>query len=240
MLVKDRMTPQPLVVVTPDTPITEAQRLMQDHNIRHLPVVTDYPSTDSLARRPLMPEAGQRQNLVGLLTRETMLQAIPWSAASLSVLETQYVLSKVKVAKVMIRDVITITEDVAVEEAARIMVDHKIGCLPVLRDRALVGIITDIDLLATTMEMLGARRPGLRLSVMVPNRVGEIARLSTAIADIGGNLSAFGTWEGEVDATSGVPEQMGIVLRVEGVSKEQLIATVEKLAEMEILDVREM
>lgn len=231
MLVKDRMTPQPLIVVTPDAPITEAQRLMQEHNIRHLPVVTDHPSTDSLAPRP-------PARLVGLLTRETMLQAIPWSAASLSVLETQYVLSKVKVEKVMIRDVTTITEDVAVEEAARIMVDHKIGCLPVLREGTLVGIITDIDLLATTMEMLGARRPGLRLSVMVPNRVGEIARLATAIAEIGGNLSAFGTWEGEVEATSGVPEQMGIVLRVDGVSKEQLVATVGKLVEMEILDVR--
>jgi acetoin utilization protein AcuB len=228
VLVKDRMTPQPLVVVTPDAPITEAQRLMQEHNIRHLPVVTDHPPT------------GQRHNLVGLLTRETMFQAIPWSAASLSVLETQYILSKVKVEKVMIRDVITITEDVAVEEAARIMVDHKIGCLPVLREGTLVGIITDIDLLATTMEMLGARRPGLRLSVMVPNRVGEIARLATAIADIGGNLSAFGTWEGEVDVASGAPEQMGIVLRVEGVSKEQLMAAVEKLEEMEILDVREV
>jgi acetoin utilization protein AcuB len=251
LLVKDRMTPQPLIVVTPDAPITEAQRLMQEHNIRHLPVVTDHPSTDSLAPRPLDPhaqvhrpgteqagETGQRPRLVGLLTRETMLQAIPWSAASLSVLETQYVLSKVKVEKVMIRDVITITEDVAVEEAARIMVDHKIGCLPVLREGTLVGIITDIDLLATTMEMLGARRPGLRLSVMVPNRVGEIARLATAIAEIGGNLSAFGTWEGEMEATSGVPEQMGIVLRVEGVSKEQLVTTVGKLVEMEILDVR--
>jgi acetoin utilization protein AcuB len=233
LLVKDRMTPQPLIFVTPDAPITEAQRLMQKHNIRHLPVVTDHPSSDSLAPRP-------PARLVGLLTRETMLQAIPWSAASLSVLETQYVLSKVKVEKVMIRDVITITEDVAVEEAARIMVDHKIGCLPVLREGALVGIITDIDLLATTMEMLGARRPGLRLSVMVPNQVGEIARLATAIAEIGGNLSAFGTWEGEMEATSQVPEQMGIVLRVDGVSKEQLVATVGKLVEMEILDVREV
>jgi acetoin utilization protein AcuB len=233
LLVKDRMTPQPLIFVTPDAPITEAQRLMQKHNIRHLPVVTDHPSSDSLAPRP-------PARLVGLLTRETMLQAIPWSAASLSVLETQYVLSKVKVEKVMIRDVITITEDVAVEEAARIMVDHKIGCLPVLREGALVGIITDIDLLATTMEMLGARRPGLRLSVMVPNQVGEIARLATAIAEIGGNLSAFGTWEGEMEATSQVPEQMGIVLRVDGISKEQLVATVGKLVEMEILDVREV
>jgi acetoin utilization protein AcuB len=217
MLVKDRMTPQPLIVVAPDTPVTEAQQLMQDHKIRHLPVVTDH------------------HNLVGLLTRETLLQAIPWSAVSLSALETQYILSKVKASKVMIRDVTTITEDVAVEEAARIMVDHKIGCLPVLRAGILVGIITDIDLLATTMEMLGARQPGLRLSVTVPNRVGEMARLSAVIAGIGGNLTAFGSWEG----TQG-PERLGVVLKVDQVSKEQLVATVKKLAEVEILHVREM
>ena len=185
MLVKDRMTAQPLVVATPDTPVTEAQRLMQDNNLRHLPVVVE------------------RDRLVGLLTRETMLQAVPWSAASLSALETQYVLSKIKVNKVMIEDVITTTEDVPVEEAARVRVDRKVGCLPVVRDGKLAGIITDIDLLATTMEMLGARRPGLRLSVMVPYRVGEIARLSEAIAQIGGNVTAFGTWEGEEDPSTG-------------------------------------
>jgi acetoin utilization protein AcuB len=217
MLVKDWMTPQPLIVIAPDTPITEAQRLMQDHKIRHLPVVTD------------------QHNLVGLVTRETLLQAIPWSAASLSALETQYILSKVKVSKVMIRDVITITEDVAVEEAARIMVDHKFGCLPVLRSGNLVGIITDIDLLSITMEMLGARQPGLRLSVTVPHRVGEMARLSSAIAGIGGNLTAFCSWEGIQG-----PERLGVILKVDQVSKEQLVTAVKKLAEVEILHVREM
>lgn len=230
MLVKDRMTPQPLVVVTPDIPITEAQRLMEDNNIRHMLVVTEQPSTTT----------GYRQDLVGLLTREAMVRAIPWSTVSLSALETQYILSKVTVGRVMIKDVITTTEDVAVEEAARIMVDHKVGCLPVLREGALVGIITDMDLLSTTMEMLGARRPGLRLSVMVPHRVGEIARLAAAIAGIGGNLTAFGTWESEADAASENPEHIGIVLRVEGVSIDHLVATVNKLAEIEILDVREI
>jgi acetoin utilization protein AcuB len=222
VLVKDRMTPQPLVTVTPDTPVMNAQRLMQDHNIRHMPVVID------------------QDHLVGLLTRETMLQAVPWSAASLSTVETQYILSKVTVGKVMIRDVLYITEDVAVEEAARIMVDRKIGCLPVVREGTLVGIITDIDLLSTTMEMLGARRPGLRLTVLVPYRVGQIARLASAIADIGGNLTAFGTWESEAIPPATVPEQMGIVLRVERISREELISTVQKLAEIEILDVREV
>jgi acetoin utilization protein AcuB len=210
------MTSQPLAVVTPDTPVIEAQQLMQEHNIRHVPVVTEH------------------HNLVGLLTRETLLQAVPWSTASLSALETQYILSKITAGKVMIHDVITVTEDVAVEEAARIMVDHKIGCLPVLRGGALVGIITDIDLLSTTMEMLGARQPGLRLSVTVPNRVGEMARLAAAIAAIGGNLNAFGSWERRQ-----APGRLGVILKVTRVSKEQLVAAVEKLADVEILSVRE-
>jgi acetoin utilization protein AcuB len=217
MFVKDRMTGQPLVVVTPDTPITEAQQHMQEYNIRHLPVVVD------------------REQLVGLLTRETMLQAIPWSAASLSVLETQYILSRLKVGKVMIRDVITIGEDVAVEEAARIMVDHKIGCLPVLSESKLVGIITDIDLLSTTMEMLGARHPGCRLTVSVPSRVGEMARLSTAIAGIGGNLAAIGTWSAGEGS-----QRWSVVLKVEQVTQQRLVEVVSRLSDVEILDVRQV
>ena len=209
MFVKDRMTPQPLVAVTPDTPITEAQRLMQVHHIRHLPVVADHAL------------------LKGLLTRGAVIRAIPWSAASLSVLETQYILSKITVGKVMLHDVITTTEEVPVEEAARIMVDNRVTCLPVVRQTTLVGIITDIDLLS-------ARRPGLRLSVTVPNRVGEMARLSTAIAQAGGNLTAFGSWKGEHPG-----EPFGIVLKVDRIPKARLIAAIEGLEGVEILDVRE-
>jgi acetoin utilization protein AcuB len=203
--------------MAPDTPVAEAQRLMQDHNIRHVPVVTE------------------NQNLVGLLTRETLLQAIPWSAASLSALETQFILSKITAGRVMIRDVITVTEDMAVEEAARIMIDHKIGCLPVLRAGALVGVITDIDLLSTSMEMLGAWRQGLRLSVTVPDRVGEIARLAAAIAAVGGNLNAIGGWEMEE-----AQKRFGVVLKVSRVSEEQLLDAVQGLEDVEILDVRKM
>ena len=135
MFVKDQMTPDP-ITVSPDIPIIEAQQKMQRHNIRHLPVVD------------------QSNHVVGLLTRETMLQAVPWSQSALSTLETQYILSKIKAGKVMIQDVITITEDVAVEEAARIMVDKKIGCLPVVRDEALIGIITDYDLIVVSSHLL--------------------------------------------------------------------------------------
>jgi acetoin utilization protein AcuB len=216
MFVKDRMTPQPLVVAAPDTPITEAQRLMQAHNIRHLPVVENH------------------NMLAGLLTHGAVIRAIPWSADSLSVLEVQYVLSKITVGKVMRRNVITTTEDVPVEVAARIMVDNKVTCLPVLRQTALVGIITDIDLLSVTMEMLGARRMGLRLSVIVPNQPGEMARLSAAIAGAGGNLAAFGSWKGQH-----ADEPLGIVLKVDRISKERLAAAVAELKGIEIVDMRE-
>ena len=221
MFVKDQMTPDP-ITVTQDIPVIEAQEIMQRHNIRHLPVVDE------------------RHHLIGLLTRETMLRAVPWSQTSLSTVETQYILSKIKAGKVMFHDIITTTEDVPVEEAARVMVDHKIGCLPVVRQGKLIGIITDIDLLATTMEMLGARRPGLRLSVLVPYRPGEIARLTNAIASLGGNLTAFGTWEGKENPGTGSPVHMGIVLRVEGVAEDNLIAAVDNLVDIQILDVRQM
>ncbi len=215
MFVKDRMTAQPLVVVTPEAPITEAQRLMQEHSVRHLPVVEDH------------------DRLVGLLTRETVLKAIPWSAASLSALETRYILSKIRVSKVMLRDFVTTTEDVPVEEAARVMVDHKLTCLPVLRQTRLVGIITDIDLLSITAEMLGARRSGVRLSVLVHDKPGEMARLSAAIAGVGGNLAAFGSWKGQLPT-----DRLGIVLKVDRISKEELLPVVERLEGVEILDVR--
>ena len=215
MFVKDRMTAQPLVVTTPDTPITEAQQLMQTHNIRHLPVVEDH------------------SHLAGLLTRGAVIRAIPWSAASLSVLETRYILSKIKVGKAMKRDAITTSEDIPVEEAARIMVDNRVNCLPVLRQTTLVGIITDIDLLSIMMEMLGARRSGVRLSVLVPNQPGEMARLSAAIASVGGNLAAFGSWKGQDPS-----EPLGIVLKVDRIAKEQLVDSVEKLDGVQILDVR--
>ncbi len=223
MLVRDRMTPQPLVVVTPDTPIIEAQRLMQERNIWHLPVVAIPPTTDP----------ARCDELVGLLSRTTVLQAVPWSATSLSALETQYILARVKVGKVMIREVVTITEDVPVEEAARSMLDHKIGCLPIMRDGRLVGIISGTDLLATLTEMVGGRRPGLRLSVTVPNVVGSMARLSASIAGIGGNLTAFTSWMGQWG-----PDRLGVVLKVDNVTQEQLVSAVTPLPGVEVLEVR--
>jgi acetoin utilization protein AcuB len=108
-----------------------------------------------------------------------------------------YLLGKLMVKEIMTRDVITITEDTPLEEAARIMADNKIGGLPVIRDKEVVGIITETDLFKVFLELLGARQPGVRIAALVPNVPGELAQLTKAIFDIGGNVVALGTFLGE-------------------------------------------
>ena len=111
--------------------------------------------------------------------------------------EVNYLVSKIKVRDVMTKQVLTITEDTPIEEAARILIDNKIGGLPVITDGKVVGIITETDLFKIMLEMMGARQKGVRASVLVPNEAGEIARLSKAIFNAGGNIIALGTFLGE-------------------------------------------
>jgi acetoin utilization protein AcuB len=128
--------------------------------------------------------------------------------------------------------VITVTEYTPLENAARIMADHKIGSLPVVRDGKLVGIITQTDLFKVFLELLGAREPGVRLTMLVPEERGILAKLTAEIAELGGNILALSTFMGE-DPTNRV-----ITVKVEHVSQEKLVAIMEAVG-MEIVDVRE-
>lgn len=214
MLVKDRMTPEP-ICGRPDMPVTEAQALMSQNEIRHLPILDD---------------AGQ---LVGLVTQRALLKALPSDVSHFSRFEVSYVLAKIKVRDVMVTPVLTISEDTAIEEAARIMADERIGCLPVLRKGQLVGIITDNDLFTTMVDLLGARRKGLRVTVLQPDRPGEVARISTAIASRGGNLAAYVTYP------TRQPETWSSVLKVDNLHPEQVLETLAKLHGIQVQDVRE-
>src|SRR5208337_4629344 len=93
-----------------------------------------------------------------------LLYASPSPATSLSIWELNYLLGKLTLDKVMTRDVITVAEDAPIEEAARMMADHKIGGLPVVKDGSLVGVITETDVFRAFLELLGARRPGVRIT----------------------------------------------------------------------------
>lgn len=182
MLVGERMS-HPVLTVSPDMSALDAQAFMRREHIRRAPVIHD-------------------GKLVGIVTESDLLNASPTQATLLSVWEINYLVSKIKVSQVMTKKVLTIGEDTPIEEAARVMIDNKIGGLPVLRDGKVVGIITETDLFKVMLEMLGARQQGARASVLVPNQAGEIAALSRAIFEAGGNIIALGTFAGDDPSTA--------------------------------------
>jgi acetoin utilization protein AcuB len=120
-------------------------------------------------------------------------------------------------------DVLTVQENTPIEQAARLLADHKVGSLPVLRGEELVGIITETDLFRIMLEMLGARHPGVYLTVLTPNRPGEIAKLSRAIFEYGGDITALSTFEGDTTA------DFMISLKVSGVEQKDFPKIIEPL-----------
>ncbi len=127
MRVNDLMS-RIVISVPSATPVLEARALMQKEGIRHLLVVDD-------------------GRLQGIVTDRDIRLNMPSPATSLSVWEVNYLLARLTVDKVMTRHVIVVDPARDAREAARIMVDHKIGALPVLEGEHLRGIITETDLL---------------------------------------------------------------------------------------------
>jgi acetoin utilization protein AcuB len=169
--------------------------------------------------------------MIGIVSEKDLLYASPSPATSLSIYEMHYMLSQLLVSELMTTEVTCITPDIPVEEAARIMADHKIGGLPVMADGKLVGIITETDVFTVLLELLGAREVGLRLTLGIPERKGEMARITTAIAELGGNILALGTFLGD-DPTTAV-----VTVKVEDVPADQLEAAMREL-DLEVLDIR--
>ncbi len=211
MLVGERMT-HPVITIRPDMPIVDALNLMKRERIRRTPVVKD-------------------GKLVGIVSDKDLLNASPSPATSLSVWEMNYLLSKITVKDVMTKNVLTVSEDTPIEMAARIMADNKIGGLPVLRGEQIVGIITETDLFKIFLEMMGAREMGVRVTALLHEERGQLARLTKTISEAGGNFLAFGTFSGE-DPTNRL-----ITFKVEGIGEAELKSMVEPLVE-KITDIR--
>jgi acetoin utilization protein AcuB len=163
-----------------------------------------------------LPVVDSEENLVGIVAEKDLLRAR----------------NDDLLRDIMTRDVVTVTEYTALEEAARIMADHKISSLPVMRNGKLVGIVTETDLFRVFLELLGAREPGVRLTMLIPEEKGMLASLTAEIAHMGGNILALGTFLGED------PTNRMVTVKVEGVSRDKLAAIMEALG-MEIVDVRE-
>lgn len=214
MLVHERMGKHPLTV-KPDAPVDATLKRMKEERIRRFPVV------------------GDEGELVGIVSQTDLLYAAPSPSTSLSVYEMHYLYSRIEVSQVMTEEVVTVEHDDPIEEAARLMIDHRIGGLPVMRDGQLVGIITETDIFKAFMEMLGARDQGVRLTVLCPDRRGELAALANAVAELGGDIISVGTFWGE-DARSSL-----ITIKVANVDKDEIVEKI-KAHVLEVVDVREV
>jgi acetoin utilization protein AcuB len=216
MLVKDYMTRHP-IMIPPTMPAAEAQKIMVENKLRHLPVVGD-------GKRPL-----------GLITRDR-LRIPPAELGSLNVWEITRYLSNLTVKDVMVkeRDLVTIGPDATIEQAAQAMAKDKIGCLPVVEDNVVVGIITETDMLVELADLLGGYVSGVRVTVRLPGKIGGYAKIISAISAQGWGMYATGS----VPA----PKREGcwdIVLKVRDVPAKDIVAVLEQIEDSEIIDVRE-
>ncbi|MBE2223181.1 MAG: CBS domain-containing protein [Anaerolineae bacterium] len=214
MLVKNRMS-QPVITVEPDMPIMEALNLMKTKQIRRLPVVDG------------------KGNLIGIVSNEDLLNASPSDVTSLSVWEINYLIGKITVKKVMTKDVLTINENTPIEEAARIMVDNKVGGLPVMSGNKLVGVITESDLFKVLLELMGARENGVRATAIIPEKLGELEKLTHAIAEAGGSFISFGQFNGDDD------DNRIVTFKVSGMDEAAVETVVSPLVN-KIIDIRKV
>lgn len=212
MLVRERMS-QPVFSVLPEMPVQEALAQMRKENVSRYPVVNN------------------KGKLVGIVSEDDLLNASPSAATSLSVWEVNYLLSKITVDRVMTKKVVTVEETTPLEEAARMMADYRIGGLPVMKDNALVGIITQTDLFRVFLELLGARESGVRLTALVKEERGMLHQLTKAIVEAGGNIIALSTFSG----TSS--EDRELTVKVNEIDETTLLNAVKPLV-TEICDIR--
>lgn len=140
MFVKDQMT-TPAITLTAETSFQEGLKLMRERKIRRIPIVDDH------------------QKLVGIVSERDLLHAEPSPATSLSIWEMNYLLWKLKLGDVMTKNVITVTPLTTLQDAASLLIKHKIGGLPVIgTDERVVGVVTETDIFKAFVALLTAEQ----------------------------------------------------------------------------------
>lgn len=163
--VRDSMT-RDVVTLGPGASAAEAWGLCEGHKIRHVPVVED-------------------GRLVGLISDRDLRDVSPGGNERGS-----GSLRWVRLEEIMTREIVAIHPLDTIEHAAREIYDRKIGCLPVVADGELVGIITSSDMMRTLIELVGAHGVGTWVEVEVPNEPGQLANLTDTVRDRKVNIAS--------------------------------------------------
>jgi acetoin utilization protein AcuB len=215
MFVRNRMTRTP-ITITGDITVLDALNLMKAKNISRLPVVN------------------KDGRMVGIVSERDLLYASPSPVTSLNVYEVKEMLHLLTVNKIMSTKVITIDENAPIEDAAVLMTANKISGLPVTSRASLVGIITEMDLFKAFLRLLGGKRAGVRITVVTSGAKGNMAKISNAIFNCGGNIVGLGLNELEESSK----ESWEVTFKIQGASKEKLMESIRPFVQ-EVVDLRD-
>jgi acetoin utilization protein AcuB len=144
-----------VVTLSPEDTVPLAIKMMRERNIRHLPVV-------------------EKGKMVGILSDRIIKDYLPSEASTLDIFELHYLIGQVKIRKIMRSPVFSVTPETPVEEAALLLHDKQISCLPVLEGEKVVGIITDKDMYAALINITGVKQGGHRICLMLQDVPGSI------------------------------------------------------------------
>lgn len=177
MYVRNKMTRNPYTIEA-IAPISEAIELLTDKNLKRMPVV-------------------KGDKVVGILTKGDIQKVSPSKATSLSIFEINYILTKTTVKDAMTKNVITISEDALLEEAAVIMRENRISALPVVKDDKIVGIITESDIFDSFISILGFKEIGTRITVESNDEPGALAVIADIFKSFGANITHIVAYRGD-------------------------------------------
>lgn len=177
MYVKNRMTKSPYTIEY-NAPINEVIELMREKNLKRVPVVDG-------------------EKVVGILTHSDIEKVSPTKATTLSIYELNYLLAKTKVKDAMTKNVISISLDSLLEEAALVMRENRIGTLPVVENKKLVGIITESDIFDAFIDLLGFKDQGSRITVKALDVPGALADIGEIFKLYNSNISHIAAYRGD-------------------------------------------
>ncbi|HEX7364346.1 MAG TPA: CBS domain-containing protein [Dehalococcoidia bacterium] len=172
MKVRDVMTWN-VATVSSDTPMMEARKIMDAHGIRRLPVL-------------------DKGKLVGMVSKERIINSAPSPATSLSVWEINYLLAKMTVKEVMTKNPVTVDPDMSVEAAIALAQKSGVGALPVVENGKLVGIATTNDFFYKILNpVLGIAKPGTRIVVSKGGNIQSMQDILDSAKKAGAKIVSF-------------------------------------------------
>jgi acetoin utilization protein AcuB len=172
MLIKNWMS-KPAITIDADASMYEAIKLLKNHNIKMLPVM-------------------EKGKLVGIVTDRDLKRASASDATSLEIHELLYLITEIKIKKIMTKNPITVPQDYTVEETAEILLKHNISGVPVVDQyRDVVGTITQNDLFRILISLTGAERRGIQFGMEVEDRPDSIKEVTDIIREYGGRMASI-------------------------------------------------